>query len=238
MPVPPPGTGAQHAVARAAVQLLVPEGEMPPLWLGAALDNIVGAVALFWRERQAAPRATELARVLARLRDNIDTLEQLCGTSRTLEAVVLRNLFPDPAPGVMATGMAAQMSRGGQGDALDRFGWPAPKLLVACATIELCRAVGDTPPNPKNKHALAFSGALLWRAREQAGDPAPAMDARASQWTGSLAKARRIYADEGVVNEEQANVLNFAAYQAAVRDRPLFTARRLVDGIIERAQKG
>jgi hypothetical protein len=216
---------------------LVPAREKPPPWLGAALDGITGCIALFWRERQNAPSRKTLAATLGRLRDDLATLERHCEGSRTLTAMMLGNLFPDPQWSVMVARLAVTLSKAGPGDALDHFGWPSPKLLVACAVIALYRAVEDTPLNPKNKFALALCAAFLWRARELAGDPAPAMDARASQWTGSLAKARRGYGDAPLVSPQEANWLNYGAFKAAQRNSPLITARKFVDLAIEHARQ-
>jgi hypothetical protein len=216
---------------------VVRKGEKPAPWLGKALDGVTSDVAVFWHERQSAPRSKALAATLARLHADIGALERLCEGSSTLEAVVLRTLFPDPMQSAMTAHWAATWSGGGQGDALARLGWPSPKLVTACAAIGLCRAVGDTPPHPKNPFAVAFCAPVLWRAREQADDPAPVPETRPTLWEGWLSRARRVYADEPLLSQERVNALDYAGFLAAKRNEPLLTARRLVDGIIERARQ-
>jgi hypothetical protein len=232
---PPPGTAAQHAVARTAVRLLVPSRETLPFWFGNAIDAVTGLVATFWRERQSAPSRSELSALLTRLLADIAAIDNV--NNRSLAAFVFRDLVPAPRELLMAKRRAIDLSSGGQGDALDRIGWPSPKLLTACGVIALCRQVGIPPPGPKNQRAIACCAAFLWRARELAGDPAPAADTRATLWFGSLTNARRVYGSAALISVEDVNPLNYAAYIAARSNTPLLTARQLIDEAIEHAQR-
>jgi hypothetical protein len=165
------------------------------------IQAIIDTVAAQIRSQRVAPRRAELRALVSRLvgdqrrvQEDINAIRSRCLGSPSLAATVLPDLLPDPA-GLAAERLLSKMSRGGQADALDRIGLPSPKLLVACGVVALCKPLRD-PPNPKSKRAIALCAAILRLAHEQVGDPVSADDARATQWMGSLHKARRAYADE------------------------------------------
>jgi hypothetical protein len=171
------------AVEQAAASLLLPDGRSQPAWL-------LAAAALM--ERQTAPSRAELYAKVARVHNAVGALQRRLGGMAMLGPRVLDEL---PLAGVDR--LLRQLSRAGQADAVDRLGFPAPKLVIACGVIALCEELCVALPGPRNKRAAALCSALLWRTHEQLNnDPdcpgwTIAVPAPNESWEGALRTARQ-----------------------------------------------
>jgi hypothetical protein len=122
-------------------------------------------------------------------------LQHLLGGSPVIAATLARRMLPD---GVEFSDLVpdniddllTRLAGKGQANSFDRLDCPAPKLLIACAVVELCRRLRRPEPSSKDPDLLALCAALLCWSQEQAGDPAPVSEAQESQWLASLRQAR------------------------------------------------
>jgi hypothetical protein len=209
--------------------------ERPP-WFGRTIDGIADLVADAWNEQQGAPSRAELSATIARVPKAIAAVERRCRDNPMLAAVLPRLLRLDPTTPDAAARLIAELSGQGRADIFTKFGWPTAKLLTACGVVALYRQVRGSLPDAKNRSAERLCTALLWRARERAGDLMPATDERV-KWTGSLLAARRVYASNALMVLAEANALDYAAWEAAWRHRALIRARREIDDMIERSMR-
>jgi hypothetical protein len=99
---------------------------------------------------------------------------------------LLPQLLPETAGHLLK-----QLAGSSQADALDRLGYPTPKLIIACGVAGVHRELRGKPPGKRNQHALALCGALLWRTLEQARGSATLPD---ESWEAALRAARQLYA--------------------------------------------
>jgi hypothetical protein len=184
-----------------------------------------------WREQRAAVSRPALRADIVRFREAVDALQRRLSLTPIVAATVTRALLPDGVelsdllPGGAET-LLAKLIGSARASAFDRLGIPAPKEVIAGGVTALCRELLGTVPNAKNTRLLALCGALLWWAREQAEDPAPAPDARRTQWVGSLDLARQIYGTDTVLAANKVDAVDLVRYgvdQALARLRQRHT---------------
>jgi hypothetical protein len=186
---------AQPVVERTAVRLFLPDApgsELSP-GLNKALYGIAILAAIFWREQQGAPSRAELRAMLAAwamlaVSPDREILHRRFSAAPIIANTLLNRLQNGP------DAVRASLAGSSPETLFHRFGCPSPKLVVSGCVIALHQQMRGSLPNPKNKQLIALCAALLWRARALAFDPTDAPDARPTQWSGALHRARRLYA--------------------------------------------
>jgi hypothetical protein len=131
--------------------------------------------------------------MVARVRNAVDALQRRLSGMLMLGPALLDEL---PIAGVDR--LLRQLSRAGQADAVDRAGYPSPKLIISAFVVALCEEFRVALPGPRNRRAAALCAALLVRMHEQlrdnsdylAGVTLP-MPETSESWEGSLQTARQ-----------------------------------------------